>query len=701
MVAAAAAEPVAQRPPTEPPVAQTPLSPAALAQHAPPVDPLASHDPVSTVRLSRDRILRALAEEPAAPPVPTRARSESGTDPQPAHSPTRPPTHEESAEVIDPVAIAAAAIARLRNRARTDFAELRIQYHRHDIIVLVVAFVIIAVAGRMHARLVTPPRKQFAERGLSFERSDAWLAPIELPLPAPRIAHAPPSLPSAKKDDAPYFIEMTSSADAAVKIDVFIDKKPAWSNIVTGLELDRRTRWGELYSLDAPSESVSIDGHGWLRTAYHYAHGDPDDLPRVDRAIEYATVDRDQMYVVTILGPTGGSHARALDEVEAVLSPSLRVASRTGMPIEQQRSRVTQHNYPRAIERAFESTVMVVVADLVDGRLRPRGGGSGVIVGADGSILTNYHVVHDKDGRLHDVFVIGRSVSPDRPPQLVCAGKPSRSKLQRELDLALVKCDTDLDGRSWLPSSGGMVWATLDEGRSQDVKMGQRLWVIGYPDKGGGGLTLYEGEVEGWTGDDGAPGRDFIKTDASITHGNSGGPVVDDQGKLIGIASAFRTRTTAGGGVIETTQVGLVRPLSAASAILAYATGWTPLDNHNDVDLAPTSVEAAAVGVRIWTTVVDHATDAPVRDALVIVLRPGVDANTIDMNRLDDQAIAWGRTNARGEVRLKQPVPVPGTYSAMVIAPGYEPELGVGRLDLKADTPANFDPWGEIRLRAR
>ena len=79
------------------------------------------------------------------------------------------------------------------------------------------------------------------------------------------------------------------------------------------------------------------------------------------------------------------------------------------------------------------------------------------------------------------------------------------------------------------------------------------------------------------TGEDGTQGKDFIKTDASITHGNSGGPVIDDQGKLVGVAAAFRTRMTANGGIIETSQVGLVRPIGSASNLLAYAiAGWTP-----------------------------------------------------------------------------------------------------------------------------
>ena len=48
---------------------------------------------------------------------------------------------------------AAAAIARLRDRARTDLAELRVHYRRHDILVLLIAFVIIVIAGRVHEHL--------------------------------------------------------------------------------------------------------------------------------------------------------------------------------------------------------------------------------------------------------------------------------------------------------------------------------------------------------------------------------------------------------------------------------------------------------------------------------------------------------------------------------------------------------------------
>jgi S1-C subfamily serine protease len=654
-------------------------------------------DPITTVRLSRDRILAALADEDIAVPVPP-ASSQSRMPAAGASQPrmrarTEPGVDEDAYEEFDPVAIAAAAIGRLRQRARTDLAELRVHYHRHDILVLMLALVIIVIAGRVHRNIVTPPTHPFSDRGLTFVHPTSLLRPEPVAPIAPRILRDPTG--AAKKDETLYHVEL-SAVGSTAKLEVVIDKKPSWSNIVTGLELDRRSRWGELYTLD-DSSVRSIAGHDWLRTSYRYAHAvDKGDVPRVDQAVEYATIDREQIYVITIFGT-----ALELEQLEDVVSPSLRVPSQTGLPLVPQTSRLSQRKYPGPVGRAFDSTVMVVVADLVDGRLRARGGGSGVIVGGDGSILTNYHVIHDKEGRLHDVFVIGRFSAADRAPQLQCAGRPSRSKLLRDLDLALIKCDMDLDGRTWSPTSSG-VWATLPEARAADVKIGQRLWVLGYPDVGGGGLRLDVGEVEGWTGEDGAQGKDFIKTDASITHGNSGGPVIDDKGRLVGVASAFRTRITANGGVIETSQVGLVRPLQSASNLLAYAVaGWTPREGYTDVELTPSAVEAAAEGIRIFTTILDDANEQAVANATVMVLKPGINTSAIDMNRLDDQAIAWGKTNALGEVRLKQLVPVPGTYTVMVVAPGYEPLIGENELRLDANTPPSFDPWGKIGLRSR
>lgn len=603
-------------------------------------------------------------------------------EPQPV---TATPATEPSAlqpDETDPVEIAAAALARIRNRARAEVSQLRRSYERNDGVVLVLALLVMVIAGRVHARLVTPPTERFESHGLTFAHSTAWLAPEPTVNAPPRLVSDAQRIATTTPDPTRYQVELTSTIDPSARIEIRIDKAPLWSNVVMALELDRRLRWGELYRLDE-SEVTTIDGHEWLRTQYRYAHSDG--VPRVARAIEYATTDREQIYVLTLLGT-----ADELSEMEQVTAPSLRVQSQTGKPMVSQVTQRRRSAYPGPIGRAFDSTVMVIVADIVEGRIQARGGGSGVIVGADGSVLTNAHVIRDKADRLRDLLVIARYSAIDRAPQIQCAGHPNRSKLLPAVDLALIKCDTDLDGRAWLPNPT-TPWPPLPQAHSRDLAVGERLWVLGFPEGGGGGLRIDDGAMQGFTGADGAVGRDYMKTGASISSGSSGGPVVSDRGELVGIASAYR----ASG------RVGLVRPLSAASPLLAYAAaGWTPLENHTAVELELPAAVASAEGIHIATTVVDDATAAPIADALVMLLRPEISAAAIDLNRLDGQAVAWGKTNSQGEVRLKQSVPI-GVYTVIVTAPGYETLIGDRSVHVDAKTPANFDPWAKIELRAR
>jgi S1-C subfamily serine protease len=571
-------------------------------------------------------------------------------------------------------------------------------YHRHDFIVIALAALVVAAAAFGHRRMVEPSVEVFQTRGLTFTRPAIWLAPEAVPPILPRLIAAEPPRPRPADSELPYHVVYTSPLDSNVRMEVRIEARPAWSNIIAGLELDRRTRWGELYGADA-SHVRTIAGHDWLRTRFRHAYAEEGDEPRIGHAIELATVDRERLYAITLYGTP-----RRVASLEDTIAPTLRVASRTGMPLVPQSSRL-QPAYPESVARTFRSTVMVVVADLVDGQLRAVGGGSGAIVGADGSVLTNYHVLLRKETQLRDVFVIARFSAPDQPPQLVCAGHPSASKLQPELDLALIKCDMDLDGRPWSPSAagGGPTWPALVGARKAELSPGQRVWVLGYPDVGGGALTILQGSVEGFTSQDGTGslGKDYIKTDAAITRGNSGGPVVDDAGALIGIATAFRLRTSVNGTAVETAKLGLVRPLGAASALLAIVrAGWVPREGRTSVEIEPTAIDAEAEGIRISTRVVDAANDQPIPGALLMVLRPGVSAASVDINRLDDMVIAWGRSTAGGDVYLKQPVPNPGTYTVMVVVDGYVPLIGTDALKLSEDTPAYFDPWGGVRLEA-
>ncbi len=141
-----------------------------------------------------------------------------------------------------------------------------------------------------------------------------------------------------------------------------------------------------------------------------------------------------------------------------------------------------------------------------------RGMGSGVIVSPDGHIVTNHHVIDGaegikvdlNDGRSFDAKVIG-------------SDKPS--------DLALLKIN-----------AGNL--PVLPLGDSDRVKVGDVVLAIGNPLGIGQTVTMGIISAKGrQTGLSNGSFEDFLQTDAAINQGNSGGPLVNTNGELIGINS--------------------------------------------------------------------------------------------------------------------------------------------------------------------
>lgn len=145
---------------------------------------------------------------------------------------------------------------------------------------------------------------------------------------------------------------------------------------------------------------------------------------------------------------------------------------------------------------------------------------SGVIIDADGVIVTNYHVVAQAD-RIRVNLADGRSIDAE----LVGADAAS--------DLAVLRIDADnLVAASW--------------GDSTALETGEMVWAIGNPF--GLDRTVTYGIVSG-TGRRGVldnPFQEFLQTDASVNPGNSGGPLVDVHGSVVGITTAIVGRDFRG-----------------------------------------------------------------------------------------------------------------------------------------------------------
>ena len=166
--------------------------------------------------------------------------------------------------------------------------------------------------------------------------------------------------------------------------------------------------------------------------------------------------------------------------------------------------------------------------------------GSGVIISNDGYIVTNNHVVDGAD----EVTV---TLSNRRSFKAKVVGTDPSS------DLAVVKIDAQN-----LPF--------LIYGNSDEVKVGQWVLAVGYP------LTLETTVTAGIVSAKGrtldinkrqsqTPVESFIQTDAAVNPGNSGGPLINTQGQLIGINSAIASPTGSYAGYSFTIPVNIVRKI--------------------------------------------------------------------------------------------------------------------------------------------
>ena len=223
-----------------------------------------------------------------------------------------------------------------------------------------------------------------------------------------------------------------------------------------------------------------------------------------------------------------------------------------------------------------------------------RGLGSGVIVTSDGHILTNHHVV---DGA-QDIRVElsdGRSL----PARVVGSDQPS--------DLAVLRVE----------ATGLPVLPLADSDRA---RVGDVVLAVGNPL--GVGQTVTAGIISAKgrsTGLSDGSFEDFIQTDAPINRGNSGGPLVNTAGELVGINSQILSPT---GGSIG---IGFAIPANMAKNVMGQL-------------VSAGRVRRGMIGVSIQPVTSDLASSlglAQVRGAIVTSVQPGGPAARAGVRRGD------------------------------------------------------------------
>jgi S1-C subfamily serine protease len=196
--------------------------------------------------------------------------------------------------------------------------------------------------------------------------------------------------------------------------------------------------------------------------------------------------------------------------------------------------------YKKAMPSVVNVTSTTVAWDFFYGPVPQTGQGSGFILNKQGLILTNNHVI--ENGQKVEVTLYNDK--RHYKAQVVTVDKGH--------DLALLKIDAP-----------DLVPATLAE-TSTGLTVGQRVYAIGNPFGLSGTMTRgIISAIRSVRGPEGNPIEDAIQTDASVNPGNSGGPLLNSRGEVIGI-----TTMIASNGADQSSGIGFAIPINTAKAVL-------------------------------------------------------------------------------------------------------------------------------------
>jgi len=333
--------------------------------------------------------------------------------------------------------------------------------------------------------------------------------------------------------------------------------------------------------------------------------------------------------------------------------------------------------------------------------------GSGTVIDPSGLILTNAHVALDSDQKEPVWLLVMRTDDAKSLPQpaffaraiLYSPAWGASSFGETLLDLAVIAPALNLDGTPIQP--GEVTMRPLPMASDGDVGIGDGLRNIGYPGIGGDLITMTEGTVSGFEPDESVAqlgNAGWIKTDATLGGGISGGTSINEDGLFIGVpteAGQLETRplcTDEQGNQIECNigQINHVRPLPSAFEVLTdIGKGDGLPDGVTPVTQAPTSEqpETPTDGVTITGSIVSADTGQPVPGAWFIVIEPGVPVSNY-LNGQQDAVYTFATSSADGTFQLKKPIARGEAYGVAIIARGFSNMSEDGRVLAPSDAPA-------------
>lgn len=257
--------------------------------------------------------------------------------------------------------------------------------------------------------------------------------------------------------------------------------------------------------------------------------------------------------------------------VAPAMQQSTAIVPRAGAPISF--ADMVERLQPAVVNISTKAKVPVAIAiDPFSGSRRPvvqeqQGGGSGFFISSDGYLVTNNHVIASDSGQVVNSITVTLTNGKEYKARII--GRDSTS------DLAVLKIDaTDLP--------------FVRFGQSSNLRAGD--WVVAIGNPLGIGSSVTAGIVSAVQRNFGAGAYDrFIQTDTAINQGNSGGPLFDMNGNVVGI----NNRLIGPNGV----NIGLnfaIPSDQAVPVVDALRKGSAPTRGYLGVQLGPVDADTAA-----------------------------------------------------------------------------------------------------------